>query len=148
VFRSFPSQFPKPSHNFADSSGVDLKSLLHSIDPALIVTLILVLIASGLVLMLVWIFVASVSRFMLFEAVLTKNCGPLGEGWLRWQGPGLKYFGWQVILFLISTSVAAVLFLPLLLPVLAAVKSNHDLGPGIFLAFLPMILVFGAFSLI
>ena len=148
AFSRFPSQFPKPSHSFVDASGIDLKSLLHGIDPALLVTLFLVVLVGGLVMMLVWIFVASVSRFMLFEAVLTKNCGPLGAGWQRWQGPGLKYFGWQLILFVISISVAAVLFLPLLLPILATVKNNRDFGPGLFLAFLPMILVFGAFSLI
>jgi hypothetical protein len=148
VFHSFPSQFPKPSHSFAQATGWDVKSLLHSIDPALLVTMLLVLLVGGLVLILVWIFVASVSRFILFEAVLKKHCDPLGDGWRRWQGPGLKYFGWQLILFLISTAVAAVLFLPLLLPVLATIKGNHDVGPGIFLAFLPMILVFAAFSLV
>jgi hypothetical protein len=148
ILRTIPSQFPKPSHSFVDASFADPRDLLHGIDPALLVTLFLVVLVGGLVLMLVWIFVASVSRFLLFEAVLTKNCGPLGAGWQRWQGPGLKYFGWQLILFVISISVGAVLFLPLLLPVLATVKNNRDFGPGLFLAFLPMILVFAAFSLI
>jgi hypothetical protein len=143
VFRSVPMQFPKPSHSF-----VDPKDWLHGIDPALLVTLFLVLIGSALVLMLVWIYVASISRFMLFDAVLKKNCDSLSAGWQRWQGPGLRYFGWQLILSAISMTVAAVLFLPLLLPILATMKNHREPGPEIFLAFIPMFLVFGAFSVI
>jgi hypothetical protein len=143
VFRSFPTQFPKPSHSFMDP-----KDFLHGIDPALIATLLLVVVGGGLVLMLVWIYVASVCRFILFEAVLRKNCDSLTAGWQRWQGPGLSYFGWQLGLSIFSLMVAAVLFLPLLLPVLAMMLRNHQQPrPEIFLALLPMIFVFGIFSL-
>jgi hypothetical protein len=110
--------------------------------------LLLVLLGGGLVLMLVWIYVASVSRFVLFEAVLRKNCDSLTAGWQRWQGPGLSYFGWQLALSIFSLMVAAVLFLPLLLPVLAMLKNHQQPGPEILLAFLPMVFVFGIFSLV
>ncbi len=143
VFRSFPTQFPKPSHSF-----VDPKDMLHGIDPALIATLLLVLIGGGLILMLVWIYVASVSRFILFESVLRKNCDSLSAAWQRWQRTGLRYFGWQLLLSIVALMVAAVLFIPLLIPLLAALRSHQEPGPGILLAFLPMILVFGAFSLL
>jgi len=143
VFRSIPTQFPKPSHNFMDP-----KEVLQGIDPALIATLFLVIVVGGLVLMLVWIYVASVSRFVLFEAVLKKNCGPLSEGWERWQGPGLRYFGWQLILSVISLGVAAVLFIPILLPILAMMKNHQQPGPGILLALVPVALLFGLFSLV
>jgi len=143
VFRGLPTQFPKPSHNF-----VDPKDLLHGIDPALIATLLLIVIGGGLILMLVWIYVASVSRFMLFEAVLRKNCDSLSAGWHRWQGTGLRYFVWQLVLSAISLMVAAVLFIPLLVPLLATLKNHQEPGPEILLAFLPMIFVFGVFSLV
>jgi hypothetical protein len=143
VFRGFPTQFPKPSHNF-----VDPKDFLHGIDPALIATLLLIVIGGGLILMLVWIYIASVSRFVLFEAVLRKNCDSLSAGWQRWQGTGLRYFGWQLVLSAISLMVAAVLFIPLLVPLLATLKNHQEPGPEILLAFLPMLLVFGAFSLV
>ena len=142
AFRSIPTQFPKPSHSF-----VDPKDVLQGIDPALIATLFLVLVGGGLLLMLVWIYVASVSRFVLFEAVLKKHCDPLSESWQRWQGPGLRYFGWQLVLSVISLAVAAVLFIPILLPILAMMKNHQQPGPEIFLALLPVALVFGLFSL-
>ncbi len=141
VLRGIPTQFPKPSHNF-----IDPKDMLQGIDPALIATLFLVVVGGGLVLMLVWIYVASVSRFVLFEAVLKKNCDPLSEGWQRWQGPGFRYFGWQLILSVISLAVAAVLFIPILLPVLAMMKNHQQPRPEILLALLPMLLIFGIFS--
>jgi hypothetical protein len=142
AFRSIPMQFPKPAHNFMDP-----KDVLQGIDPALIATLFLVLVGGGLLLMLVWIYVASVSRFVLFEAVLKKHCDPLSEGWQRWQGPGLRYFGWQLVLSVISLAVAAVLFIPILLPILAMMKNHKQPGPEIFLALLPVALLFGLFSL-
>jgi hypothetical protein len=143
IFRGFPTRFPKPSSNF-----VDPKDVLHGIDPALIATLLLIVIGGGLILMLVWIYVASVMRFMLFEAVLRKNCDSLSAGWQRWQGTGLRYFGWQLVLSAISLVLAAVLFLPLLVPLLATLKNHQEPGPEILLAFLPMVLVFGVFSLV
>jgi hypothetical protein len=145
VFRSFPTQFPKPSHSFMDPKDA-LSGL--GIDPALIATLLLILIGGGLILMLVWIYVASVSRFMLFEAVLRKGCDSLGTSWQRWQVTGLQYFGWQLLLSFISLVVAAVLFIPLLIPLIATMKNHQTPGPEVLLAFLPMILVFGMFSLI
>ena len=141
VITSIPKQLPRPSHNF-----VDPKDILHGIDPALIATLLMVVLAGGLVLMLAWIYVASVSRFMLFEAVLRKNCDSLSASWQRWQGPGLRYFGWQLALSFCSLVVAALLFLPLLLPLLATLKNHRQPGPELLLAFLPMVLVFSVFA--
>ncbi len=54
-----------------------------------------------LLLGLAWIYVSSVSRFILFDAVLNRRC-ELRQGWRHWQGPGLRYCGWEIGL----TSVA------------------------------------------
>ncbi|HMK24118.1 MAG TPA: hypothetical protein VK466_17435, partial [Terriglobales bacterium] len=140
---SLPTKVPHTSQNFVEPGDV-----LRNIDPALIATLMMVLIFGGLVLWLVYIYVSSVTRFMLFEAVLQKNCGPLGEGWQRWQGPGLRYFWWQLALGFVGLAVAGVLFFPLLIPVIAVLKSHRQPGPELLLAFIPMIAVLMIFGLV
>jgi hypothetical protein len=145
-FRSLdiPSHLPSHSQNFADSGGVFSQ---WGLDLATIASLIVVAIVGFLVLALVWIYIASISRFMLFEAVLRKDC-ELTESWNRWQRQGLRYFGWQLGLAAIALAVAAMLFIPLLIPVLAALRHNQEPGLGLMLAFLPMISVFLTFALV
>jgi len=140
---SIPTRIPHTSQSFVEPSD-----LLHAIDPALIATILMVLVIGGIVLGLVWIYVASVSRFMLFEAVLQKNCGPLGESWQRWQVRGLSYFWWQLGLAVIGLAVAGILFFPLLIPVLAVLKSHRQPEPELLLAFLPMLAVLMIFGLL
>ena len=140
---TIPTKFPHSSQSFVDPQDV-----LRSIDPALIGTLIMVLIFGGLLLWLVYLYVSSVTRFMLFEAVLQKRCAPLGESWPRWQGPGMSYFWWQLGLGFLGLAVAGVLFFPLLIPVLAVLKSHREPGPELLLAFLPMVAIFLLFGLI
>src|SRR5262249_32772648 len=101
-----------------------------------------------IVLGLAYLYISSVSRFVLFESVLRRNC-ELSESWGRWQGQGLRYFGFQLALSIVGMGVAAILFIPLLLPVVAALLKNHQThGPGLLIALLPMILVFTVFGLL
>ena len=144
LLSSLPSRLPHPSQNFADPS--DVWSRL-GLDPAILVTLVVVALIGFFVLGLVWLYVSSVSRFLLFESVLRKNC-ELSESWGRWQAQGLRYFGWQLALSIVGLGVAAILFVPLLLPLIPTLKSHGTPGPGLVLAFLPMILVFTVFGLI
>jgi hypothetical protein len=72
---------------------------LPRIDPALLVSLIAVLIVTGLVLMVLFLYVNSVMRFVLFDSVVAKDCR-IRESWSRRQGPGRRYFVWQVLLSL------------------------------------------------
>ena len=142
---NMPSRFPNSSQNFAAPSEV-WSGL--GMDPAVIVSMVVVAVVGLLVVGLVWLYVSSVGRFVLFESVLRRNC-ELGDSWTRWQGQGLRYFGWQLALSIIGLGIAGILFVPLLLPVLMAVLRHHEKpGPGLFVALLPMILVFAAFSLI
>lgn len=138
-----PTKIPHTSRSFLEPGDV-----LHGIDPALMASVLMVLILGTLVLGLVWIYVSSVSRFMLFEAVLQKHCGPLGESWQRWQGPGMSYFWWQLGLGIAGLAVAGILFFPLLIPVLAVLRSHRQPGPELLLAFLPMAAVFMIFALL
>jgi hypothetical protein len=140
---NFTSRLPRGSNSFVDPGDV-----LRGIDPALFVSLLLFVAVAGLVLMLVWIYISSISRFILFESVLTKRCDSLSDGWSRWQGPGTSFFWWQLGIFIVSVTVAAVLFLPLLLPVLATLKNHQQPGAGWMLALLPMFVVFGIFALL
>jgi hypothetical protein len=144
VLSNLPSRFPSHTQNFADPS--DVWSRL-GLDPALIATLVVIAVVGFLVLGLVWLYVSSVSRFLLFESVLRRNC-ELSDSWERWQGQGLRFFGWQLALSIVGLGVAALLFIPLLLPLLPTLRNHSSPGPGLFLALLPMILVFTVFALI
>lgn len=65
------------------------------VDLALLGALIGVIVISALVFGIVLAYISSVMRFILFDSVLTKECR-IGQGWSRRQGPGLKFFLWNV----------------------------------------------------
>jgi hypothetical protein len=65
------------------------------IDPAILGGLIAVLVIAGLVFLIVMTYISSVMRFILFDSVLAKECH-IRDGWSRRQGPGWKYFLWQL----------------------------------------------------
>ena len=79
-----------------DTSRHFLEQTLPSIDPALFAGLIVVLVVAGLVLGIVLMYVGSVMRFVLFDSVLAKECH-IRQGWNRRQGPGARYFLWQLL---------------------------------------------------
>jgi hypothetical protein len=139
-----PSHLPQRSDNFLET-GNGLSRL--GLDPATIATLIIVAIIGFLIAGLVFLYISSVCRFMLFEAVLRRN-SELGASWDRWQGQGLRFFGWQLSLSAISLAVAAMLFLPLLLPVLAVLRSHREPDAALLLSFVPMISAFLLFGLV
>lgn len=139
-----PSKIPNNSQSFADPGDVFGRL---GLDPAVIASILVVAVIGFLVLGLVWLYVSSISRFVLFESVLRKRC-ELSASWSRWHGQGLRYFGWQLALSFLGLAVAAVLFLPLLLPVIAAMKNHQRPGPGLLLSLLPMLFVYGIFALL
>jgi hypothetical protein len=139
-----PGHLPHRSDNFLDA-GTGLSGL--GLDPATIATLIIVAIIGFLIAGLVFLYISSVSRFMLFESVLRRHC-ELGESWERWQGQGLRFFGWQLALAAVSLAVAAMLFLPLLIPVLAVLRSHREPDMALLLSFVPMISAFLLFGLV
>jgi hypothetical protein len=77
-------------------------------NPALYGGLILLLIVLGLVLWVLFIYVSSVMRFVLFDSVVTRECR-IRQKWNRWQGPGWRYFLWQMVLFLLTMMVLIIL---------------------------------------
>lgn len=89
---NFPSGF-NPQHR--SPSQHFLGSEFPHIDPTLLVVLISIIVVAALVFGLVLMYIGSVMRFILFDSVLLKECH-IRDGWARRQGPGWKYFLWQL----------------------------------------------------
>jgi len=71
------------------------------IDPALLVTLVLVLGFLILVLWLLAVYINSRMRFVLFDSVVAKRCS-IRQMW-RARGPqALRYFAWQIVFSIIA----------------------------------------------
>ena len=94
-----PSAFQMPTHS--NSSQRFLETALPSISPMLTASLIAVLVAAGLVFVVLFLYVNSVMRFVLFDSVVAKDCR-IGYSWSRRQGPGRRFFVWQILLALVS----------------------------------------------
>ena len=93
-----PGRFQIPHPN---SSQRFLESGLAGINPALTASLIAVLIVAGFVLFILFLYVNSVMRFVLFDSVVTRECW-IWPSWARRQGPGWRLFVWQILLALVS----------------------------------------------
>jgi hypothetical protein len=85
-----------------------IADIFHKIDPAILASVITVLVITGLVLFILMAFVSSVMRFVLFDSVLTRECH-IRAGWSRRQENGWKYFLWQMGLVLATFATAVVL---------------------------------------
>lgn len=102
-FNSFtvPSRTPDGTQRLLDLP-------LPHVDPALYAGLIAFLIIFGLVLFVLFLYVSSVMRFVLFDSVIAKYC-EIGKSWSRRQGVGLGYFVWKILLFLLTLVGMAIL---------------------------------------
>lgn len=102
--------FHVPAHT--GGSNRLLETGLSNIDPALYGGLIAFLIVIGIGLLVLFLYVNSVMRFILFDSVIAKECR-IREGWNRRHQPGLRYFYWQVLLILVSVaSITIVVGIP------------------------------------
>jgi hypothetical protein len=79
-----------------------------SIDPIVIAALIAVLVVAALVFGVILLYVSSVMRFILFDSIVAKECY-IRRGWSRRQGPGWKYFLWQIGYMLVTFALAVIL---------------------------------------
>jgi len=87
-----PSNTSGGVHRFAGPS-------LPGIPPAMLAALIAFLIVFGALLWLFLIYLNSVMRFVLFDTVIAKECR-IRRGWSARQGPGQRYFLWQLLFFI------------------------------------------------
>ncbi|MGH9512391.1 MAG: DUF7544 domain-containing protein [Terriglobales bacterium] len=77
-------------------------------NPMLYAGLIAALIVAGLILFILFLYVSSVMRFVLFDSVVAKQC-EIARGWNHRQGPGLRYFVWKLLFSFASLALFAVL---------------------------------------
>lgn len=77
------------------------------IDPALLIPLVIVAIIAIPVLWLLFIYVSSRMRFVLFDSVIERNCS-IRRMWRARREPALQYFVWQLVFSLISLAGFAV----------------------------------------
>jgi hypothetical protein len=106
---------PSGNFNFPQQPGSSRQLLeqgFPNIDPAILGGLIATLAVTGLVFVIVMLYVNSVMRFILFDSVLAKECH-IRQGWTRRQGPGWKYFLWQLgYLFAVLAGMVVLLGIP------------------------------------
>ena len=85
---------PPPSKSGSSSDFVSLLSPSFDQLSGYVAWAILAVIA-GVLFGLVILYVSSIFRFILFDAVLNNRC-QLRDGWRRWQRQGSSYFLWQI----------------------------------------------------
>jgi MFS family permease len=87
------SSFQTPGHPRGGQPLPHINNLL------LYASLIALLIVVAVVLWIVFLYVNSVMRFILFDSVIAKRC-EIRRGWARRHGAGLRYFVWQLLFIL------------------------------------------------
>jgi hypothetical protein len=105
---NFPTNFNIPIPRHPNSSENFFGAGLPNIDPATLSALIAVMVVAGLVFVVMFAYVSSVMRFILFDSVLAKECH-IRQGWNRRHAIGWKYFLWQIGFMLVVFTVLAVL---------------------------------------
>lgn len=121
-------------------AGPGLPEILRHMEwsAALIATLVVL----GMLLVFVHVYVGAVCRFMLLESVL-RGTVRLRESWARWHEQGLRLFGMQLGIGLLTMVVAGVLIGVPVVAILAVThKSMEGGGVGVFLLLLFMIPLF------
>jgi len=76
--------------------------------PAMLVGLVASLVVIGLGLAVLFIYINSVMRFILFDSIVAKECH-IRQGWVRRRGHGRRFFVWQILLMLVSFAACVVL---------------------------------------
>jgi hypothetical protein len=69
------------------------------IDPARLAQFMLLIgvaLLVAAVLFLIFLYINSVFRFILFDSVLRRQCS-IGDGWRRWRHAGRRFFLWQLV---------------------------------------------------
>jgi len=103
---SMPRSFAVPRH---PSGGDHLLSLaIPGVNPALYAGLIAILVVCALVLWILFLYVSSVMRFVLFDAVVTRYC-EIRKRWNSRQGPGLRLFVWQLLVLFATLVIFTIL---------------------------------------
>jgi len=76
--------------------------------PAMLAGMIATLLVVGLGLLVLFIYINSVMRFILFDSIVAKECH-IRQGWVRRRHHGLRFFVWQILLMLVSFAACVLL---------------------------------------
>jgi hypothetical protein len=122
---------------------------LPNIDAALIVPLLIVLLITIPVLWLLFLYVSSHMRFVLFDSVVAKNCS-IRRMWRARSGPALQYFVWQILFSLITLGgIMVIIGIPALFAFLLGWFTEPRAHlPGLILGGLLVFFVFAAAMLL
>jgi hypothetical protein len=110
--------FSVPANNHSRGTGtqtfLDPTWPAHSTNPftshpALTVGLITTALVILLVLIVLFTYISSVMRFILFDSIVTRECH-VRSGWARRKRPGLRLFWWQILFGLASIAGLLVVF--------------------------------------
>lgn len=101
--------FPWPSHpqSMPHTANAAFPEQWTS-HPVLFGSGIAVLIVAGVALLVLLIYVSSVMRFILFDAIVSKECH-IRAGWARRKRPGFDLFIWQLLFMAVSWATIIVL---------------------------------------
>jgi hypothetical protein len=89
-----------------------LSHLAHH--PAMSAGLIAFLAVLGVGLLVLFIYISSVMRFILFDSIVAKECH-IRQGWVRRSSEGLRLFVWQILFMLASlTAVGMLIGIPVM----------------------------------
>ena len=112
---------PNRSHPHEGGESLHLPpDLLRHLDPSRLAQFALLIVAAifvALIVGVIFLYIGSVFRFILFDSVLSKRCS-IRAGWSRWHRAGRRYFLWQIVFF-----IAQGLFLGVLIGVPLAVAA-------------------------
>jgi len=75
--------------------------------PALSIGMIVAVVVISLGLLVLFTYIASVMRFILFDSVVARECH-IRQGWARRKRPGLRLFWWQILLMLATLAALLV----------------------------------------
>ena len=81
--------------------------------PALFAGMVVALIAIGFGLLVLFTYIGSVMRFILFDSIVARECH-IRQGWARRRQPGLRLFWWQLLFMLAGfAALLIVIVIPL-----------------------------------
>jgi hypothetical protein len=110
--------FPANTHPRRGNEFLAAAAPFPHIDPSRLAQfagLIIAAVLLAFIVGIIFLYISSVFRFILYESVLKKHCS-ISEGWNRWHRTGRRYFLWQIVFV-----IAEFLFLGVLIGVPVAV---------------------------
>jgi MFS family permease len=109
---SFNSKIPNHSHPHTGGESLHIPpDLFRHFDPSRVAQFALLIVAAiviAFIVGIIFLYIGSVFRFILFDSVLSKHCS-IRQGWSRWHRAGRRYFLWQIVFFIAQGLLLGVL---------------------------------------